>query len=123
MEYADFIRSKQKTEMLDGISGNVELNKYLKPFQRAITEWNLRRGRASSFAGTGLGKTLMELSWADAIVKHTNKPVIIFAPLAVAPQMVREASKFEVDDVRICRTHADVKKGINITNYQKIDPA
>jgi hypothetical protein len=92
----------------------------MKPHQSDITRWALRRGRAAIFAGTGLGKTLMELTWADRVSQHTGKPVLIFAPLAVTAQHIREASKFGFD-ARIAASMDDVHNGINVTNYQKIE--
>ena len=40
--------------------------------------WAWRRGRAAIFADCGMGKTPMQLVWADNIVRKTGKPVIIF---------------------------------------------
>ena len=65
-----------------GIDADVALSSRLFPFQRDIVQWALRRGRAAIFAGTGLGKSLMELAWADAIVRATGRDVLILAPLA-----------------------------------------
>ena len=60
-------------------------------FQAFLVTWALRQGRAAILADTGLGKTLMELVWADNVVRKTNRPVLLLTPLAVAPQTVREA--------------------------------
>ena len=97
-----------------------DLPDFLFPHQRDIVSWALRRGRAAVFAGTGLGKTAMELTWADAVSSHTDKPVLVFAPLAVAAQHIREADKFKLP-VQLVRTQADVRLGVNVTNYQKIE--
>lgn len=83
------------------------------------------KGKACIFADCGLGKTPMQLQWAQMVAEHTNKPVLILAPLAVAQQTKREGEKFDVS-VNVCRTQSDVMPGVNITNYEMIehfDPA
>lgn len=96
------------------------LSSALFPFQRDIVAWALRRGRAAIFAGTGLGKSLMELAWADAVHRVTGQNILHLAPLAVSSQMVREAGKFGIQ-AKLVRSRQDIGAGINITNYQKLD--
>src|SRR3546814_10057669 len=91
--YSDFIASKAIDDPCTGIIDVPELPASLFPHQRDIVNWALRRGRAALFAGTGLGKSLMELAWAQAVCRYTGKPVLHLAPLAVSSQMVREAEK------------------------------
>jgi len=96
---------------------------HLFPFQRALVEWSLRTGRALIAADCGLGKTPMELAWADAVFQHTGKPVLLLTPLAVAFQHVAEAHKFG-HDAAISR-NGKVAAPITITNYdqaEKFDP-
>ena len=119
-DYSSFLAKKAIYDPPTGISGGVDMPSIMKPHQSDITRWALRRGRAAIFAGTGLGKTLMELTWADRVSQHTGKPVLIFAPLAVTAQHIREASKFGFD-ARIAASMDDVHNGINVTNYQKIE--
>lgn len=118
--YSEFLEKKRLIDPCTGILADVQLREVLKDHQRDIVKWSLRRGRAAIFAGTGLGKTLMELSWAEQVVQFTAKPVLIFAPLAVASQHVREADKFGIF-AKLVASQNDVIHGINITNYQKID--
>jgi superfamily II DNA or RNA helicase len=92
----------------------------LFPFQKAIVKWACKLGRAAVFADTGLGKTAMQLAWADAVRRKTKKPVLILAPLAVGPQTLREAGKFGVKGIDLVESQADVRKGICVTNYQKV---
>lgn len=120
MDYAGFLEAKRIMDPMTGIRDAVDLPSIMFPHQRDIVHWALRRGRAAIFAGTGLGKTLMELSWADKVAVYTGKPVLIFAPLAVASQHIREAGKFGFP-ARIASTQNDVGPGINVTNYQKIE--
>lgn len=120
MSYSDFLASKRIADPETGIAAAPDLPAFLFPHQRDITAWALRRGRAAVFAGTGLGKTAMELVWGDIVAKHTGMPVLVFAPLAVSQQHIREAAKFGIA-ARIVRDQSEVIPGVNVTNYQKID--
>lgn len=120
-KYNDFINSKSKTFENMGIDVDKNsLNPNMFEFQKDIVRWALKKGRAAIFAECGLGKTLMQLSWADEIHKHTGGKILILAPLAVAPQTKEEGEKFGIS-VNICESQDDVIDGINITNYEKID--
>lgn len=119
MNYQKFLEGKNVIVPLDGIKEVAGLNENMFDFQKDIVTWALKRGRSCIFAGTGLGKSLMELSWADAVYRHTGKPVLIFTPLAVAAQMKREAEKFGIAGVEHVHTQSD--DPIQVTNYQKIE--
>lgn len=119
LDYAAFLEQKRMTDPMTGMDQVPDLPEFLFPHQRDITAWALRRGRAAVFAGTGLGKTATELVWATAVAEFTGKPVLIFAPLAVSQQHIREAAKFDID-ARIVRDQSEVGPGVNVTNYQKI---
>lgn len=118
--YQDFLARKAVTDPMTGLANVPALPAAMFPHQRDITAWALRRGRAALFAGTGLGKSLMELAWAEAITKETGKRVLHLAPLAVSNQLAREAEKFGID-ARVVATQDECGSGINITNYQKLD--
>lgn len=120
MDYASFLASKRVTDPATGVQSISTLPAFLFPHQADIVAWALRRGRAAIFAGTGLGKTAMELVWADIVAAHTDKPVLVFAPLAVSSQHIREADKFGIA-ARLVRDQSEVRHGVNVTNYQKID--
>lgn len=120
MSYAEFLEAKAMVDPMTGIADPGDMPKDMMGHQADISRWSLRRGRSAVFAGTGLGKTYIELAWADRVARETNKPVLIYAPLAVSAQHKREADKFDVD-ARIVRTNADLKVGINIANYGKLD--
>lgn len=120
-KYDEFINSKSRTFENMGIDvDRNSLNPNMFEFQKDIVRWALKKGRAAIFAECGLGKTLMQLSWADEIHKHTGGKILILAPLAVAPQTKEEGEKFSIP-VNICESQDDVIDGINITNYEKID--
>lgn len=118
--YEQFLARKAVTDPNTGLISWPPLPEQMFPFQQDITSWALRRGRAALFAGTGLGKSFMELAWADAIHRETGKDILHLAPLAVTAQMVREADKFGIK-ARAARSQADALSGTNITNYQKIE--
>lgn len=121
MSYSEFLDKKKISPIISGFDVDAsELNKNLFDFQRVIVKWALKRGRAAIFADTGLGKTLMQTTWADEVVKNTNGNVIIFAPLCVAQQTVREGAKFGID-INYCRTPDGLKDGINISNYEMLE--
>ncbi len=105
---------------IGGMSGfdPVWMPDFLFDFQRHLVEWSVRKGRSAIFADCGLGKTPMQLVWAENVRRHTNKPVLILTPLAVAAQTVREAEKFGID----CQQSRDgsVKPNITVTNYEKL---
>ncbi len=90
--YADFLARKAITDPSTGLVDVPELPEALFPFQHDITAWALKRGRAAVFAGTGLGKSFMELAWADAIHRETGLDILHLAPLAVTAQMMCRAS-------------------------------
>lgn len=120
MSYADFLAAKAVTDTPTGLKTVPELSPNLYDFQRDIVSWACRRGRAAIFAGTGLGKSFQELSWANALNEATGQRVLIFTPLAVAAQMKREADKFGIDCAHVaCAEQSNAP--ILITNYQKLD--
>ena len=124
MDYKTFLNKKDVEDAPSGLDVDIsELNGMMFPFQKAITKWGLKRGRAAVFLNTGLGKSLVQLDWCRLISEKTNKPTIIITPLAVAEQFMREAEKFGIKANHI-RDNKDVINGINITNYEilhKID--
>lgn len=117
MEYLDFIEQKSLKVKPCGIDAGA-LPDCLFDYQKAVVKWALKKGRCAIFAGTGLGKTLMELSWAHEIYKQTGKNVLILAPLAVAQQIEDEGNKFGIP----CqyRKEDGETDGIIITNYEKL---
>jgi hypothetical protein len=118
--YQDFLDRKKMTDPDTGIESVPALQPALFDFQRDVTSWALRRGRAALFAGTGLGKSLMELSWADAVHRETGKDILHLAPLAVSAQLGREAAKFGIG-AHVVKSQDECGDGTNITNYQKIE--
>lgn len=118
MKYETFLRHKEITVPFSGINiDQADISLKLFDFQRDIVLWALKKGKAAIFAGTGLGKTLMQLEWA----KHIGGTVLILAPLAVSKQTISEGEKFGIA-VNHCNSQEDViDSGINITNYERMD--
>ena len=92
--YSAFIQQKTTISIPTGIShaDKLEYNRKMFPFQKDIVKWALKRGRACIWSGCGTGKTIMELEWAKHVSEFTEKPVLIFAPLAVSEQTANEVS-------------------------------
>lgn len=111
MNYHEFLQTKQKIHILSGFElPDEELNSSLFPFQQFIVKRALRSGKYAIFADCGLGKTLMQLEWANQVSKHTNKPVLILAPLAVVGQTKQEGVKFGIN-----------MANIHVYNYEQLD--
>lgn len=119
MSYESFIAAKLTSAPPTGLTVIPTLCNGLFDFQSALVQWALRRGRAAIFADTGLGKSRMQLAWADAVHRMNGIDVLILAPLAVAAQTVIEGEQIGVA-VRQCRDGAEVQPGITITNYDRL---
>lgn len=118
MNYEEFLATKKQAAISSGFEVDREsLNPNLFDWQKDIVYWALRKGRCALFEDCGLGKTIQQLEWANHVSKHTNKPVLILAPLAVAEQTKREGDKFGVE-VTVAREQKDISCGVNITNYE-----
>ena len=119
MQYEEFLQNKTVSDAPTGVQTPPQLNGLLFDFQRDIVRWALRRGRAAIFADCGMGKTAMQLEWANRVSEYTGGNVLILAPLAVSSQTVREGAKFGID-IRYCRNQSQVEPGITITNYEML---
>lgn len=121
MKYKQFLETKKKSHIESGFNvDELQLNSNLFDFQKHIVKIALQKGRFAIFADCGLGKTLMQLSWAEAIYKHTNQPVLILAPLAVVKQTANEALKFGIDQNSFEITNYDQLKNIDVSLYSGV---
>ncbi len=118
MNYAQFLDAKKHLSINYGIEPKY-LSDKMFDFQRYIAEYAIKKGRCAIFLDTGLGKTIIELIIAKNYIIHTNKPVLIITPLAVAFQFLKEANKFGIDDVEYSRNGQYTKK-IVICNYERL---
>lgn len=119
MSYETFVSKKLGEIESQGISATLK-DYGLFPHQSDLVNWALRRGRAAIFADTGLGKSRMQVAWADMIASETGNRVIILAPLAVAEQTVEEAASIGVT-IQHAREESDAEgHQIVITNYDRL---
>jgi len=118
--YLDFLKKKQKTHISSGFDINEnDLNSQMFDFQKFIVMRAIRAGKYAIFADCGLGKTFMQLEWANQISKRINKPVLILAPLAVSGQTINEAKRFGLHCEKL---KSDVFGfGVYITNYEQLE--
>ena len=118
MSYQEFLNQKTHEGAAHGFEP-VWMPPQLFDFQVSLVTWAIRKGRAAIFADCGLGKTAMQLTWAENVARHTGKPVLILTPLAVAAQTIREGEKFGIE----CHRSSDgtVSGRIVITNYERLE--
>ena len=116
--YAEFLAGKEQLANKGGFEP-VSMPEFLFPFQSELVAWAIRQGRGGLFADCGMGKTPMELTWADNVYRHTGQPVLILTPLAVTFQIQSEAAKFGFD-AEISRD-GSIPAPITITNYERLE--
>ena len=117
-QYYKFLEHKKQEIRDSGFRvDEKDMNPILFPFQRYCVSNALRKGRYALFEDCGLGKTIQQLEWATHIVNHTDKPVLIIAPLAVVGQTINEGEKFGYE---ITELEGRPTKGIYVTNYDNI---
>jgi hypothetical protein len=117
MSYEAFLHSKVHEGARHGFEPTF-MPPQLFDFQAAMLEYAVTRGRSAIFEDCGLGKTVQFLAWAQNVVEHTNKPVLILTPLAVAGQTIREAEKFDIEAGR--SSDGSIVKKITVTNYERL---
>src|SRR3989339_718231 len=117
MSYQKFLEEKNRYSEGEGFDP-ITIPGFLFDFQKSLVDWAIRMGRCAIFADCGMGKTPMQLVWADNVVKKTNKPVLILTPLAVSYQTEQEAKKFDISAKRI--KDKMIPGTINITNYERL---
>ena len=121
MDYLDFIDSKNRKLQPSGFDVPTDwLHPDMFDYQEHIVRMALAKGRFAVFANTGLGKSLMQLVWADCVNRHTKRPVLILAPLGVARQTANTESVKWGIPVTYCLSGDDVTDGINVTNYERL---
>ena len=116
-DYESFLARKAQLGGEHGFDPE-SLPEWLFGFQADLVTWALRKGRAAIFADCGMGKTPMQLVWAEQVHRRTGRPVLIVTPLAVAAQTVAEAEKFGVD-AAVSRD-GSVQSPVVVTNYDRL---
>lgn len=118
LPYADFLA--RKAQYGDGCGFEpLWMPDALFDFQMFLTSWAIRQGRAAVFADCGLGKSPIQLTWAENVRRKTNKPVLLATPLGVTFQMVAEAEKFGIE-AEVSR-NGKPRRGITVTNYEQLE--
>lgn len=123
--YAEFLARKSQLSNNAGFEP-IWMPEFLFDFQRSLVEWSIRKGRSAIFADCGLGKTPMQLVWAENVVRKTNKPVMLATPIAVGIQTINEAEKFGITAKRTRDGKMTDEPCVWVTNYeqlQKYDPS
>ncbi len=119
MDYDDFIKSKSQWGSRGGFDPPNDMP-FLYDFQAYLVRWSLNLGRSAIFADCGMGKTAMQLAWAQHVIEHTGKPVLIVTPLAVGAQTVEEAGRFGLTAKRSRDGKTDGTVCIWVTNYEQL---
>jgi len=119
VKYEEFLQSKTQVISMAGFDP-IWLPDCLFEFQRHLVDWSIRKGRSAIFADCGLGKTIMQLVWAENVVRKTNKPVLILTPIAVGQQTIQEAEKFGIDAERSRDGSFNAGARIVVTNYERL---
>lgn len=118
--YKDFLVAKAPKAEMRGMDDVPSLASHLFLFQRKCVDFALRAGSSGCFLSTGLGKTAIELEWAEHARNTTNGKALILAPLSVGWQIAEEGKKWGYD-ARVIRTADEAKEGINVCNYDRLD--
>ena len=93
--YYEFLNGKVKLAEQTGFEFDEKLiPDIMKPHQKDITRWAVNGGRRAIFGSFGTGKTFIQETVGDIVVKHTNKPFLIGMPLGVRGEF-RRARKSE----------------------------
>lgn len=123
-DYESYLDKKKERVIESGFDiEESDLNPMMFDFQKFCVGRALKVGKYALFEDCGLGKSIQQLEWAIQVVNHTDKPVLILAPLGVVPQTIKEGDKFgyEVTELGLTVFDQDLQPGIYITNYDNLD--
>jgi len=125
-EYAASLGIKTKPDRVI----NWKPSGFMFDYQQAITDLAIKKRKYAVFADCGLGKTLIQLEFAQAAMQslnQENKGFLIVAPLMVVAQTLSESAKFypdmEIEQVGAAGLQSwldDCGGRIGITNYEAI---
>jgi superfamily II DNA or RNA helicase len=118
MNYEQFLRNKRRAAVPVGPPAEPgDVHPLLHDWQAEIVAWAVKQGCAAIFADCGLGKTFMQLEWSRLVSDRT----LILAPLSVARQTVREATKLDITARYVRHGREAQGPGIWVTNYEMAD--
>ena len=78
MNYKTFIDNKKHDTNMYGFEP-LFVPGFLFDFQNHLVDYALNKGRAALYCDCGLGKTPMQLAWAENVLRKTNKSVLILS--------------------------------------------
>lgn len=116
MEYSEFLQGKQQLKNINGFKPNF-MPDCLFDFQADLVDHAINQGRTAIFADCGMGKTLMELVYAENVARHTGGNVLILTTCAVAQQIQQEGVKF---DIQVTRSYHGEVGRITVCNYERL---
>jgi superfamily II DNA or RNA helicase len=102
-----------------GLSADVNVannTEFLFPFQRDVLNLALAKKRYAAWLDCGLGKTAIEVAWAESVAKHGK--VLYLCPLAVLDQIQQEAQRFIGRQFVNLRNKEKWTNGIAICNFE-----
>jgi hypothetical protein len=67
-QYEEFLKRKSDIGTYDGFDP-IYMPDFLYDFQKDVVDWSIRKGKAAEFGDCGLGKTPMQLVWAENILR------------------------------------------------------
>lgn len=116
--YSTFLETKQQHGIKHGFEP-LWIPDSLYDFQGAAAAWGIEKGRGALFLDCGMGKTPIQLVWAENVARFTKRRILVTTPLAVSRQTVSEAEKFGV----YAQRSQDGKlpdAQIVVTNYERL---
>lgn len=126
-KYDDFLESKILEVKNTGFDySNFHENTF--PHQKDVCRWALYGGRRAVFCSFGLGKSVIQLEIARAVIEKTNKPFLIGLPLGVLGEFRDDAKTILGVDVHYVVDQKDAehaqsfydKPQILLSNYDRI---
>lgn len=122
-DYRAFLESKFKFSKAWGFEvADDEVHPLMKPHQRDVIRWAVKKGRAAIFKAFGLGKGMTQQETLRLVLKHDGKggSSLIVAPLGVRIEFMRDAAKLGIN-LRFVRSSSEVTEpGAYITNYESV---
>src|SRR5690554_1210180 len=121
MNYEEFLKAKIIDVRYEGFRWS-GVNTICKPHQKDVVEWGLLGGNRAIFCSFGLGKTVMQLEIAKAVVQHTGRDFIIGLPLGVLQEFHEDAKLLGLN-IQYVRDQSEVtgeKPAIYVSNYERI---
>ncbi len=118
-QYAEFLASKAPRASSVGFEP-APMPDHLLDFAAFATAQCVRRGRAALFLDTGLTKTRCQLEFCRQTADASNGYALILTPLAVTRQIEAEGVLCGYD-CRVVRDQTEIRPGINICNYDRLD--